>query len=154
MNFEDTPQEAQFRALAKAFLSANATLKTEAQARKESEEEHIERARAWQKLKSENGWACLRWPVEFGGRGAAPMELIIWGQEESRYDVPTGPYAIGLGMCGPTMIAYASDEHKAERLPRMSAGDDIWCQLFSEPVAGSDLANLRLPFLPASLLPG
>ena len=75
--------------------------------------------------------------------GASPMELIIWGQEEARYDVPVGPYAIGLGMCGPTMIAYASDEHKAERLPRMSSGEDIWCQLFSEPSAGSDVAGLR-----------
>jgi alkylation response protein AidB-like acyl-CoA dehydrogenase len=143
MNFEDTPQEAEFRAEARAFLDTNATLKTEAAPRKENEAEHIQRARTWQKLKSDNGWACLSWPVEYGGRGASPMELIIWGQEESKFDVPVGPYAIGLGMCGPTMIAYASDEHKQARLPRMSAGEDIWCQLFSEPGAGSDLANLR-----------
>ncbi len=143
MNFDDTPLEAEFRAEAQAFLSANATLKADAPPSKETEDEHISRARAWQKLKSENGWACLSWPKEYGGRDAQPMELIIWGQEESRYDVPVGPYAIGLGMCGPTMIAYASEEHKAERLPRMSAGEDIWCQLFSEPGAGSDLANLR-----------
>jgi alkylation response protein AidB-like acyl-CoA dehydrogenase len=143
MNFDDTPQEAEFRAEARAFLSANASLKSTTGPRKETEEEHIQRARAWQKLKSDNGWACLSWPTEYGGRGAKPMQLIIWGQEESRYDVPVGPYAIGLGMCGPTMIAYASDEHKQERLPRMSAGEDIWCQLFSEPGAGSDLANLR-----------
>lgn len=143
MNFDDTPQEATFRAEAQTFLSANATLKADAPPRKETEDEHICRARAWQKLKSENGWACLSWPKEYGGRNAQPMELIIWGQEESRYDVPVGPYAIGLGMCGPTMIAYASEEHKAQRLPRMSAGEDIWCQLFSEPGAGSDLANLR-----------
>ena len=143
MNFEDTTQEAEFRAEARAFLSANATLKTEMDPRKETEADHILRARAWQKLKSDNGWACLSWPKEYGGRAASSMELIIWGQEESQYDVPVGPYAIGLGMCGPTMIAYASDEHKTERLPRMSAGEDIWCQLFSEPGAGSDLANLR-----------
>jgi alkylation response protein AidB-like acyl-CoA dehydrogenase len=143
MNFEDTPQEAAFREEARAFLSANATLKSEAAPRKENEDEHIQRARVWQKLKADNGWACLSYPKEYGGRGAAPMELIIWGQEETRYDVPVGPYAIGLGMCGPTMIAYASDEMKEERLPRMIAGDDIWCQLFSEPGAGSDLANLR-----------
>jgi alkylation response protein AidB-like acyl-CoA dehydrogenase len=143
MNFDDTPLEAQFRAEAQTFLSANATLKVDVPPRKETEDEYISRARAWQKLKSENGWACLGWPKEYGGRDAQPMELIIWGQEESRYDVPVGPYAIGLGMCGPTMIAYASEAHKAERLPRMSAGEDIWCQLFSEPGAGSDLANLR-----------
>jgi alkylation response protein AidB-like acyl-CoA dehydrogenase len=143
MNFDDTPQEAAFRAEAQTFLSANATLKVDAPPRKETEDEHISRARSWQKLKSENGWACLSWPKDYGGRDAQPMEPIIWGQEESRYDVPVGPYAIGLGMCGPTMIAYASEEHKAQRLPRMSAGEDIWCQLFSEPGAGSDLANLR-----------
>ena len=143
MNFDDTPQEAEFRAEARAFLSSNATLKSAAGPRKETEEEHVQRARVWQKLKSDNGWACLSWPKEYGGRGASSMELIIWGQEEGQYDVPVGPYAIGLGMCGPTLIAYANDEHKQERLPRMSSGEDIWCQLFSEPSAGSDLANLR-----------
>jgi len=143
MNFDDTPQEAAFREEASAFLSANATLKTDATPREESEDEYIERARVWQKLKSENGWACLNYPPEYGGRGATPMEQIIWGQEEGRYDVPVGPYAIGLGMCGPTLIAYASDEEKQKRIPRMVAGEDIWCQLFSEPGAGSDLANLR-----------
>jgi alkylation response protein AidB-like acyl-CoA dehydrogenase len=143
MNFDDTPQEAAFRAEARAFLSANATLKADAEPSEESEADYILRAKAWQKLKSDNGWACLSYPQEYGGRGAESMEIIIWGQEEGKYDVPVGPYAIGLGMCGPTMIAYASDEHKAARLPRMSAGEDIWCQLFSEPGAGSDLANLR-----------
>jgi acyl-CoA dehydrogenase len=136
MNFEDTQQEA-------AFLEANATLKSAAQPRKESEEEYIVRARAWQRLKADNGWACLNYPKEYGGRGASSMEQIIWGQEERRYDVPTGPYAIGLGMCGPTMIAYANEDKLKERLPRMISGEDIWCQLFSEPGAGSDLANLR-----------
>jgi alkylation response protein AidB-like acyl-CoA dehydrogenase len=143
MNFDDTPQEARFRAQAREFLSANATLKTESASRQESLEQHLERARAWQALKAEHGWACLNYPAEYGGRGASPMERIIWGQEEARYDVPTGVYAIGLGMCGPTMIAYASEEHKQERVPRMDSGEDIWCQLFSEPGAGSDLANLR-----------
>ncbi len=143
MNFDDSPEQAAFRADAVAFLSANATPKGEAPTRSESEAELIARARAWQKLKADNGWACLSWPTEFGGRGATPMEVVIWNQEEARYDVPTRPYAIGLGMCGPTMIAYASDEHKARRLPLMASGEEIWCQLFSEPSAGSDLANLR-----------
>ena len=143
MDFDDTPQEAEFRAEARAFLNANATLKSESEPVKENLEQHMARARAWQKLKSENGWACLNYPAEYGGRNASPMERIIWGQEEARYDVPTGVYAIGLGMCGPTMIAYASDEHKEARVPRMVSGEDIWCQLFSEPGAGSDLANLR-----------
>ena len=143
MNFDDTPEEASFRAEAQAFLRANAELKGTTERRNETEAEYVERARVWQKLKSENGWACLSWPKEFGGRAASSMELIIWEQEEGKYDAPVGPYAIGLGMCGPTVAAYASEEHKKERLPRMVSGEDIWCQLFSEPSAGSDLANLR-----------
>ncbi len=143
MDFNDTPEEAAFRAEARAFLDANATLKSEAPQRNETEAQHLARAKAWQKLKAENGWACLNWPKEYGGRGSAPMERIIWGQEEGRYDVPTGPFAIGLGMCGPTMIAYASEEQKREHLPAMASGENIWCQLFSEPAGGSDLANLR-----------
>ena len=143
MNFDDTPQEAAFRAEARAFLSANATLKSDSASRDETEAEYILRAKAWQKLKADHGWACLSYPSEYGGRGATSMENIIWGQEEGKYDVPVGPYAIGLGMCGLTMIAYASEEHLKERIPRMVEGVDIWCQLFSEPGAGSDLANLR-----------
>jgi alkylation response protein AidB-like acyl-CoA dehydrogenase len=71
------------------------------------------------------------------------MQVIIWNQEESRYDVPVGPFAIGLGMCGPTMMAYASEQQKRELLPRMASGEHVWCQLFSEPAGGSDLAALR-----------
>ena len=101
------------------------------------------RAKAWQKLKFEKGWACLGWPKEFGGRGAAPMEQIIWGQEEAKYDAPTGVFGIGLGMAGPTLMEYATDEQKRFHLPLMASGERIWCQLFSEPAGGSDLANLR-----------
>jgi len=143
MNFDDTPQEAAFREEARAFLDANATLKTDARPRRENEAEWLERAKAWQKLKAENGWACLRYPREYGGRDATPMEAIIWGQEEARYDVNTSPFAIGQGMCGPTMIAYADEAYLKERIPPMVSGEEIWCQLFSEPGAGSDLANLR-----------
>ncbi|MBV1906212.1 MAG: acyl-CoA dehydrogenase family protein [Pseudomonadales bacterium] len=143
MDFNDTPQEAAFRAQARAFLDANASLKTETMAVQETEAELLVRAKAWQKLKAENNWACLNWPKEYGGRASTPMERIIWDQEEGLFDVPTGPFAIGLGMCGPTMIAYASEEQKREHLPLMASGEHIWCQLFSEPSAGSDLANLR-----------
>ncbi len=144
MDFSDTPQEAEFRNKARAFLKANATPKSEAKLRKdEPEADLIKRAKAWQKLKADNGWACLHWPKEYGGQGATPMELIIWGQEEANYDVPIGPFAIGLGMCGPTVIAFAGEEQKKRYLPKMVTGEEIWCQLFSEPAGGSDVANLR-----------
>ncbi len=142
MDFNDTPTEANFRAEARAFLDAHAP-KFSASRRKETEKQHVARGKEWQKLKHENGWACLNWPKEYGGRGATPMEQIIWGQEENRYELPTGPFAIGLGMCGPTMIGYATEAQKREHLPRMASGECIWCQLFSEPAGGSDLAALR-----------
>jgi alkylation response protein AidB-like acyl-CoA dehydrogenase len=143
MNFDDTPEQSAFRAEASAFLAAHAQLKHEAEARDETEAAYLLRAKAWQKLKYEHGWACLNWPKEYGGRDANPMQVIIWNQEESRYDVPVGPFAIGLGMCGPTMMAYAAEAQKRELLPRMASGEHVWCQLFSEPAGGSDLAALR-----------
>ena len=76
MNFDDTPEQAAFRAEAVAFLSAHAKLKSESPPRNESETDFIARTKAWQQLKSENGWACLSWPKEFGGRGASPMEVV------------------------------------------------------------------------------
>lgn len=149
MDFNDSAEEAKFREQARAFLDANATLKTEAPPRpSETETEHLARAKVWQKLKYDNDWACLHWPKEYGGRSASPMDLIIWQQEENRYDVPFAPFVIGQGMCGPTMMAYATDKQNRDLLPQMASGEEIWCQLFSEPAAGSDLANLRTKAVP------
>jgi len=149
MDFNDTREEAAFRAECADFLSTHASVrKTAASGRPtgpsaENDESYLKRAKRWQKLKYDNGWACLHWPKEYGGRGATPMELIIWQQEESKYDVPTAPFVIGQGMCGPTMMAYATPDQNKALLPKMASGEEIWCQLFSEPAAGSDLANLR-----------
>lgn len=149
MDFNDTPQEAEFRAEVQAFLAASAALKTAAVARpNEIETDYINRAKVWQQLKYDNGWACLHWSKEYGGRNASPMELIIWQQEEAKYDVPTALFAIGQGMCGPTMMAYATDEQNRRLMPKMASGEHIWCQLFSEPSGGSDLANLRTKAVP------
>lgn len=144
MDFNDTPKEAEFRAKAKAFMELHAARpEVVAPSQHETEAEYLKRAKAWQKMKHQNGWACLQWPKDYGGSGASPMELIIWQQEEARFDVPFGPFAIGQGMCGPTMMAYADDSFNRELLPKMASGEEIWCQLFSEPAGGSDLANLR-----------
>jgi alkylation response protein AidB-like acyl-CoA dehydrogenase len=144
MDFNDTPEEAAFRAEARAFVDQYAAREDIRPPQSpERRDDYLARAKRWQQLKQEYGWACLNWPVEYGGRGATPMQQVIWGQEESRYDVPTQPFAIGLGMCGPTMMTYATEEQKLQYLPRMAAGEDIWCQLFSEPAGGSDLANLH-----------
>ena len=79
-------------------------------------EDLITKAKAWQKKKYEAGWAMLHWPKEYGGINASPIERIIWGQEESKYDVPGSIFEIGLGMCGPVMMQYASEEQKERYL--------------------------------------
>ncbi|HCX10284.1 MAG TPA: acyl-CoA dehydrogenase, partial [Hyphomonas sp.] len=72
-----------------------------------------------------------------------PMQQVIWNQEEGKFDAPTGPFTIGLGMCIPTVIAFGSDEHKKRYVGKAMKGEEIWCQLFSEPSAGSDVAGLK-----------
>src|SRR6202521_3457764 len=79
----------------------------------------------------------------YGGRGATPIERVIWQQEEGVYGKLTQPFQIGEGMCGPTVMAYGSEAHKRHYLPKLAAGEQIWCQLFSEPAGGSDVAGLR-----------
>jgi acyl-CoA dehydrogenase len=147
MDFNDTPEEAEFRAEACAFLAQHwRPLKVgERPARAEPEEGGaLKASKDWQALKRDNGWACLTWPEEYGGRDASAIQSVIWRQEESRFNTPsTMVFGIGLGMLGPTLMAHGTDAQKKAYLERMARGDDIWCQLFSEPSAGSDLAGLR-----------
>ena len=147
MDFNDAPQEAEFRAKCRAWLEANAELKTKktnsAKNMNIGNKSLLEAAAEWQKKKYGAGWAMIHWPKEFGGIGATPIERIIWAQEESKFNVPKGVYEIGLGMAGPVMMEYATDEQKERYLPPMAEGKEIWCQLFSEPSAGSDVAGLR-----------
>ncbi len=138
MDFNDTAEEAAFRKEARAWLKANRPKKKDFEGLNE-----IERAKLWQKRKYDAGWACITWPKEYGGRGASPIENVIWNQEESRYNLPGGVFSIGQGMAAPTLMMWASDEDKAKYLPKLASGEDIWCQLFSEPAGGSDLAALR-----------
>ena len=148
MDFNDSPEEAAYRAKVRKFLDANATLrdpnKSKGNVLDEAEGDIIDKAKAWQALKTEAGWACLRWPKEFGGQEASAMESVIFGQEESRYDLPPSIYGIGHGMLGPTIMAHGTEEQKQRFLPDMVKGEEVWCQLFSEPDAGSDLAGLKM----------
>jgi len=147
MDFNDSPEEAAYRAKVKEWLDANATLKSadapSANLLEEAEGDVISQAKAWQLKKFEAGWACLRWPKAYGGQEATSMEAVIFGQEESRYDLPPSIYGIGHGMLGPTIMAHGTDEQKERFLPDMVKGAEVWCQLFSEPDAGSDLAGLK-----------
>jgi alkylation response protein AidB-like acyl-CoA dehydrogenase len=152
MNFDDTPEEAKFRQVARDWIQANAPTELYDELAgqgfggsgpKGGRANTMAAARAWQKKKAEAGWACLHWPKEYGGRGATPIERVIWGQEEGVYGKLSGVFIIGHGMCGPTVMAYADEETKRRLLPPLAAGENIWCQLFSEPAGGSDLAGLR-----------
>ncbi len=147
MDFNDTPEEAEFRKTVRAWIQENAPhhlrSKLEADRSEWSEEERLRESKAWQAKKQNSGWACLQWPKEYGGRGATPIERVIWQQEEGIYAQLSGVFMIGQGMCGPTLMAYASEEQKRRYLPPLASGEEIWSQLFSEPGAGSDLAGLR-----------
>ena len=138
MDFNDTPEEARFREEASSWLAENAPTDDAFRALSP-----LEQAKVWQKRKYDAGWACIGWAPEFGGRGASAIEEVIWNQEESQYDLPANFFLIGQGMIGPTLMAWASDQDKARLLPPLASGDEVWCQLFSEPAGGSDLAALR-----------
>lgn len=150
MDFNDTPEEAAFRKEVRAWISANAPTHL-AKALASStfggtntgDEDPLEAAKRWQKVKADAGWACIQWPKEYGGRNATPIQSVIWREEEGLYGKLAGTFIIGQGMCGPTLMAYASEEHKERYLPKLASGEEVWCQLFSEPSAGSDLAGLR-----------
>jgi alkylation response protein AidB-like acyl-CoA dehydrogenase len=148
MDFNDTPEEAAFRADARAWLEANATRKGAAGGRnamaEAEDDDAVSEAQTWQKKKADAGWACITWPEEYGGRGATPIQSAIWSQEEAGFDLPPNVFTIGIGMCGPTVLAHGTDEQKQKWIPKLLSGEEIWCQLFSEPAAGSDLAGLRM----------
>ena len=150
MNFDDTPSEASFRAEVRAWIQANAPTELHAELALAGYGQPalrggdvIAASKAWQKKKSDAGWACIHWPADFGGRGASPIERVIWQQEEGAFAKLAGIFLIGQGMIGPTLMAYAAAPHQQRYLPPLASGEQIWCQLFSEPAAGSDLAGLR-----------
>ena len=148
MDFNDTPEEAAFRTEARAWLEANTKLKNPDDPGDDVLSERtspkiIKASQAWQRKKAEAGWACITWPKEYGGREATPIQSVIWGQEEAKFQTPPNIFGIGLGMCGPTILTHGTEEQKKRWIPDLLSGEKIWCQLFSEPAAGSDLAGLR-----------
>ncbi len=149
MDFNDTSEEAAFRAEARAWLETNSKLRGPDDVvpdvlGERTTDEALAAAKAWQKKKAEAGWACITWPKEYGGREASAIQSVIWGQEESKFNTPPNIFAIGTGMCGPTILTHGSEEQKQQWIPKLLSGEEIWCQLFSEPSAGSDLAGLRM----------
>ena len=144
MDFSDTPEEAAFRADVIKFLDENATRKDKREHDSEAADAaHIAKAKAWQATKASAGFAGITWPKAWGGRGGTPMQQVVYGQEDAKYNLPRGVFEIGLGMCIPTLATYANAETSQHHVGPALRGETIWCQLFSEPSAGSDVAGLR-----------
>ncbi len=149
MDFDDTPEEAAFRADARAWLEANAIPKGHPDdfsagiwSTTYSEDTLIKRSREWQGRLYDGGWAGITWPTAVGGRGGRPIESVIFNQEQARFGVAVGVFTVAIGMVGPTLLQHGTPEQQQRYLPAMLKGDELWCQLFSETEAGSDLANL------------
>jgi alkylation response protein AidB-like acyl-CoA dehydrogenase len=147
MDFDDTPSEAAFRSEAREFIRREAPHHLADALRGQPyggiSFAMLDESRAWQRKKFEAGWACPDWPKEYGGRNAKPIEVVIWSQEEGDYAELCTPYALALGTVGPTLQVWGSAEQQAQHLRNIAAGEEIWCQLFSEPSAGSDIAAVR-----------
>ena len=108
----------------------------------EAQAAHVAACRAWQATLHKGGWVGITWPTAYGGRGGTPMQQIIFNQEQARFEVSSGALTIGLAMVGPTLIAWGTEDQQSRYLGPMLRGEEMWCQLFSEPGAGSDLAGL------------
>ena len=145
MDFDDTEEDAAFRRGVSAWLEEHAEVRTGLAdwSRKPTHPDYVRRCRQWQHTLYEGGWGAITWPEEYGGRGETSWHQSIFNQEMAKYDVSVGAFAVGIGMAGPTLIAHGSEEQKHRQLPAMLRGEAVWCQLFSEPDAGSDLAGLK-----------
>lgn len=144
MDFNDSPVEAAFRAEARAWLAAHAPGHVLTPGEKIPDIEEADRGRAWMRELYAGGWSGLTFPKALGGRGLSGPEAVIFAEEEGKYHLPKGPFtSIGTGMALPVIARHGNDEQKARFIESTLKGDITWCQLFSEPSAGSDLAALR-----------
>ncbi len=148
MDFDDTPEEASFRTEARSWLEAHASRRADSGAPRvpiaddAAQARHVQACRRWQRTLFEANWAGITWPKEFGGRGGTAMQQVIFSQEQAPFDVSSGALTVGLGMVGPTLMTWGRPEQQDRFLGPMLRGDEMWCQLFSEPSAGSDLPSL------------
>ena len=151
MRLTDTAVHAAFRAEARGFIAARGPHHLERELRRmlfeghafSGEPEELAESRAWQKTKFDHGYGMISWPEAVGGYGLGVAEEAIFMEEEGLLGVLNDHFIIGRGMCAPTLMAFASHEQKAVLLPAIASAENIWCQLFSEPGAGTDLAGVR-----------
>jgi alkylation response protein AidB-like acyl-CoA dehydrogenase len=143
MDLRYTPDEERFRAELREWL-AGAIPSLPAKPAPDDWAGRRDYDTTWQRMLYDAGYAGINWPEQYGGRGATPTEHLIFLEESERAGAPyVGVNFVGLLHAGPTLIAEASDEQRAAHLPRILRGEEVWCQGFSEPAAGSDLASLR-----------
>jgi alkylation response protein AidB-like acyl-CoA dehydrogenase len=143
MDFDESADEAAFRAEARDWLERavdTPQARGILQGGQSLDRDWVDRAKPWQAHLAEHGWAGLTWPVDSGGRGATPAEAAIFVEESARLGLVANAFAVGIAMAGPTIIAHGTEAQRRRYLPPMLRGDEVWCQLFSEPGAGSDLA--------------
>jgi alkylation response protein AidB-like acyl-CoA dehydrogenase len=144
MDFHDTPEEAAFRKEIQEWLKANIPTDWDrSNLTLIPPEDRVDMLKDWQRRLHEGGWAGISWPKEYGGRGATLIEQAIFNQEVAQSKAPPPINVIGLGMAGPTIIAHGTHEQKQRYLENILSAEEIWCQGFSEPGAGSDLGGLR-----------
>jgi alkylation response protein AidB-like acyl-CoA dehydrogenase len=145
VDLNDSPQQAEFREQVRSWLEEHKSKAPvlEGPGALTEEDEIVAARRTWQRELAEGGLAGATWPKELGGQGQGPIESVIISQEIGRAGVPGILDVIGIGMLGPTIIAHGTDEQKQRYLGPMLHGDEGWCQLFSEPAAGSDLAGIQ-----------
>jgi alkylation response protein AidB-like acyl-CoA dehydrogenase len=141
MNLADAPDQAEYRATLRSWLEANRDHAPRIE--REPSEEQMDQWRAWSRLLFDSGYTGITWPDAYGGGGLAQSFQAIWFEEMARAGVPDHLGLIGLDMAGPTIIEWGSDEQKKRLLPAILRCDEIWCQGFSEPGSGSDLAAAR-----------
>src|SRR5215468_3051023 len=142
MDLNLTREEVAFRDEFRSWLASNVP-NDWSRWREKPLEESFSYLRAWQRRLHEGGWAAVSWPKEYGGRGATLMQQAIFWEEMARVEAPPMANALGLGLIGPTIIAYGTDAQKKRLIPKILSAEEIWCQGFSEPNAGSDLAALQ-----------
>jgi alkylation response protein AidB-like acyl-CoA dehydrogenase len=144
VDFADSPEDAHFRATLRAWLADNKPARSERVPHGEgSLAEEFAFLRAWQRRLHDAGYVGLLWPRAYGGRGAPPVHQAILNEELARARAPQLLNRVGLNNAGPTLIAHGTEEQKRRLLPPILSGEEVWCQLFSEPGAGSDLAAVR-----------
>ena len=146
MDLHESPEDSAFRHEARQWLETNLSGEfSEARGLGRVGNEHVGRdiRLAWERHLGRSGWSCVGWPQAAGGRGASLSQQVIWNEEYVRADAPARVGVIGEGLLGPTLIAYGSEAQKRRFLGPIRLGSELWCQGYSEPGAGSDLANVQ-----------